>query len=265
MRAWSTVPRSASPLRESPEITSHTAYIVTCEHGGNRVPRELAARFRAWHALLASHRGYDPGALATARTLARVLGAPLVASTVSRLVADLNRSPGRQFRGSPIMREAPRGARAQADARYYAPYRAEVLRIVGDAIRTGARVVHVSSHSFTPTLDGEVRRADVGLLYDPARVAERELCVRWQRALAERAPSLRVRRNYPYRGQNDGLTTFLRRRFDGDRYVGVEIEVNQRLCGTDAIPVYLRRGIALALRDALAGGPLEAVSARDCP
>lgn len=264
VRAWSAMPRSARALRESSGITPRTAYIVTCEHGGNRVPRELASRFRDWHALLASHRGYDAGALATARTLARVLGAPLVASTVSRLVADLNRSPGREFRGSPIMRAAPREVRAQANARYYAPYRAEVLRIVGDAIRAGARVVHVSSHSFTSALDGEVRRADVGLLYDAARIAERELCVRWQRALAERVPSLRVRRNYPYVGRSDGLTTFLRRRFDGDRYLGVEIEVNQRLCGAGAIPVDLRRAIALALRDALAGGPLEAVSARDC-
>ena len=29
-------------------------------------------------------------------------------------------------------------------------------------------MIHVSSHSFTPELDGKVRRADVGLLYDPA-------------------------------------------------------------------------------------------------
>ena len=265
MRAWSAMPRSASPVHGSRGVPSHTMCLVTCEHGGNRVPRELASRFHDWHDLLASHRGYDPGALATARTLARVLGAPLVASTVSRLVADLNRSPGRQFRGSPIMRVAPPTVRARANERYYAPYRAEVEHIVGDAVRAGACVVHVSAHSFTPSLDGAVRRADVGLLYDPARVAERELCARWQRALAERVPSLRVRRNYPYLGRSDGLTTYLRRRFDTGRYAGVEIEVNQRLCGAGALPPAVRRAIALALRDALAGGALEAVSARDCP
>ena len=31
----------------------------------------------------------------------------------------------------------------------------------------GRRVIHISSHSFTPELNGKVRRADVGLLYDP--------------------------------------------------------------------------------------------------
>ena len=39
---------------------------------------------------------------------------------------------------------------------------------------------------------------------------------------------LRVRRNYPYRGDADGLTTTLRRRFPWQRYLGIEIEVNQK-------------------------------------
>jgi hypothetical protein len=53
------------------------------------------------------------------------------------------------------------------------------------------------------------------------------LAARWKAALAKRAPGLRVRRNYPYIGKNDGLTSSLRRRFPPDRYVGIEIELNQ--------------------------------------
>jgi hypothetical protein len=37
-----------------------------------------------------------------------------------------------------------------------------------------------------------------------------------------------VRRNYPYRGSADGLTTHLRRLHPDGRYAGVEIEVNQK-------------------------------------
>jgi hypothetical protein len=37
-----------------------------------------------------------------------------------------------------------------------------------------------------------------------------------------------VRRNYPYRGDADGLTTHLRKRYPDGRYTGVEIEVNQK-------------------------------------
>ena len=46
------------------------ACLVTCEHGGNDIPPRYAPLFRGRRALLASHRGYDPGALVTARALA---------------------------------------------------------------------------------------------------------------------------------------------------------------------------------------------------
>jgi hypothetical protein len=38
-----------------------------------------------------------------------------------------------------------------------------------------------------------------------------------------------VRFNYPYRGVNDGFTTANRRVFAPQEYLGVEIEVNQKL------------------------------------
>ena len=93
----------------------------------------------------------------------------------------------------------------------------------------GRRVIHISSHSFTPVLDGEVRRADVGLLYDPRRRGEVELCARWKAALCAIAPALAVRRNYPYAGKGDGLTSYLRTRFPPGAYVGIELEVNQAI------------------------------------
>ena len=39
---------------------------------------------------------------------------------------------------------------------------------------------------------------------------------------------MKVRFNYPYKGTSDGLTTTLRKKF-GPRYVGIEIEINQKL------------------------------------
>ena len=67
-------------------------FLVTCEHGGNQIPAAYADLFCGWQARLCSHRGYDIGALVMARALAAALQAPLVASTVSRLLIDLNRS-----------------------------------------------------------------------------------------------------------------------------------------------------------------------------
>ena len=83
-------------------------------------------------------------------------------------------------------------------------------------------------HSFTPVLRGDVRRADVGLMYDPARRSEAALCARWLQALREEAPRLRVRRNYPYRGTADGFQPHLRRLLGRARFTAVEIEINQK-------------------------------------
>ena len=206
---------------------STDCFLITCEHGGNRIPARYRPLFRGSEALLDSHRGYDPGALIMARDLARAFRAPLVTSTVSRLVVDLNRSISHPRCFSAATRGASRTLRAEIVERHYLPYRMQVERLVGRSVSGGRRVIHVSSHSFTPELDGKVRGADVGLLYDPRRHAEVDLCARWKAALVEMAPQLRVRRNYPYAGKGDGLTRHLRMRFPPGDYVGIELEVNQ--------------------------------------
>jgi predicted N-formylglutamate amidohydrolase len=202
-------------------------FLVTCEHGGNRVPAAYRPLFRGRAALLATHRGYDAGALDMARELAAALRAPLIASTVTRLLVELNRSPTHPALFSDVVRSAPPAVRARIYELYYLPYRTEVEGFVADAIARGTQVLHVSSHSFPPVLDGCARNADVALLYDPARPGEKAFCARWRAELAARLPAWRVRRNYPYRGAADGLTTYLRRRF-GEPYSGVELEMNQK-------------------------------------
>ena len=204
------------------------AFIVTCEHGGNRIPPAYARLFRELRQALASHRGYDPGALVMAMALAGALQAPLVSSTTSRLLIDLNRPIRHPQLYSEATRDAPAALRAEIARRYHQPYWTKVEELVRKAAASGRRVIHISSHSFAPTLAGEVRRADVGLLYHPARHGEAALCSRWKAALAESAPTLLVRRNYPYHGTAAGLASHLRRRFPATAYVGVELEVNQR-------------------------------------
>jgi len=204
------------------------SFIITCEHGGNRIPATYRHFFSGQRRLLDSHRGHDPGALVVARELARAFDAPLVVSTVSRLLVDLNRSIGHRQLYSPAIRAAPVALRAEILRRHYLPYRAEVEKLVARSIARGRRVIHLSSHSFTPELGGVVRRADLGLLYDPGRRAEARLCAQWKTSLAAIAPELRVRRNYPYAGKGDGLTSYLRRRFPDRRYAGIEIEINQK-------------------------------------
>jgi predicted N-formylglutamate amidohydrolase len=203
-------------------------FFITCEHGGNRIPSRYQDFFRGCEALLRTHRGYDAGALRVAREMAEALAAPLLASTVSRLLIDLNRSASHPQLYSEATRGASPEVRQEIFRRYYQPYRAKAETQIAQAIAGGARVIHISCHSFTPELKGEVRNADIGLLYDPARAAEAGLCRRWRTALRAYAAALKTRMNYPYTGTADGFTVYLRRRFPADSYLGIELEINQR-------------------------------------
>jgi predicted N-formylglutamate amidohydrolase len=206
--------------------------LVSCEHGGNRVPAKYAPLFEGAAEVLATHRGYDLGALEVARALGRRLAvAPFIATT-TRLVVDLNRSPGNRDVFSAYTRALSAEQRAAALAAHYWPYRKAVEDVVVDAARARRPVLHVSAHSFTPELRGEVRNCDVGFLYDPARRGEVRFVEAWYAELREAAPSLVLRRNYPYRGISDSVVTDLRRRYGGRAYVGMELEVNQKHVGT---------------------------------
>lgn len=203
-----------------------TAFLITCEHGGNFIPAPYRDCFTGREDVLHTHRAFDPGALELARKLSKQFRAPLVSSTVSRLVIELNRSPWNHLLYSEFTRPLPQEEREEIFRRYYRPYRDGVEAHIARAAKRGLRVIHVSSHSFTPALDGEVRNADVGMLYDPSR-SERDLCNAWRRAMRDHAPQFTVRMNYPYRGTSDGFTTYLRQRFGRDAYLGIELEVNQ--------------------------------------
>jgi predicted N-formylglutamate amidohydrolase len=231
-----------------------TRYLVTCEHGGKLVAPRYQPLFAGHEEVLASHRGYDPGALVLARQMASALDAPLVASTTSRLVVDLNRSIGHPRLHSQPIREAPPDLRREILARYYHGYRGRAERLIEEALARGERVIHISSHSFTPVLGQQVRHADIGLLYDPARAGERRLCEHWRAVLARHAPGMVVRRNYPYTGKSDGFCTHLRRRFPADRYVGVELEMNQKHVFRGGRHWQgLRRAVVIALLEAVEG------------
>jgi predicted N-formylglutamate amidohydrolase len=203
-------------------------FLITCEHGGNRIPSCYRHLFAGLEDLLQTHRGYDAGALVLARELAKALAAPLFVSTTSRLLVDLNRSIGHPRLYSEATRDAPVAVRSEILKNYYLPHRNQVEADVAKAVARGRRVIHIASHSFTPEFDGVVRNADIGLLYDPARAGELELCLRWQAQLRLLAPHLKVRRNYPYAGKSDGLTAYLRRLFPAELYIGIELEINQQ-------------------------------------
>src|SRR5262245_36981865 len=203
--------RSRAASRSRRQDRRRRRLLVSCEHGGNEVPPAYAPLFAGAAAVLDSHRGMDFGALDVARAFGERLGVTPATATVTRLVVDLNRSPYHRNVFSEYTRPLSRDdKRAVMDAHYW-PYRKDVERRVERAARSGAFVLHVSAHSFTPELDGEVRNCDLGLLYDPRSGSECSFIEDWHAALRAHVPALRVRRNYPYLGVSDSLVTHLRR------------------------------------------------------
>lgn len=237
--------------------SAQNALVITCEHGGNRIPARYQEFFRNCTEVLDSHRGFDHGALTMARALASAFRAQLLTATVSRLLVDLNRSINHPHLHGEVIRTLPQAIRRRVVDRYYRPYRAEAEQLITQSIAEQGRVVHISCHSFTPALEGVVRTADIGLLYDPGRPGEAALCGHWKAALQVYAPALAVRRNYPYTGRNDGMTSTLRKQLSAQTYLGIELEINQKHVSAPGRQWYaLREAVTRSLQLALVNGQL---------
>lgn len=201
--------------------------VITCEHGGNRLPARFRPLFADHWALLHSHEGWDRGALRLAREMSAVVGGEHHYSVVSRLLVDLNRSPSAPDHFSDMVAKLEPAVQREIREQYYHPYRESVERSVAAAIERGERVLHLSCHSFAEELDGERRDAGVGILFDPVRISEVRFAESWQQALAKEMPEQEVRFNYPYLGTDDGLVTTLRGRYPDPLYAGIELEVRR--------------------------------------
>lgn len=201
--------------------------VLSAEHAGRDLPRRWAALFAGSESLLSSHRGHDIGSLELAEALRRETGAPLFATTITRLLVDCNRSVGAKGLFSELTRRLPESERRLILERFHGPHRRAVEAGVEETLNSQGTVLHVGVHSFTPVWKGRTRDVDVGLLFDPRRPREAELARRWRSELARLEPGLLIRLNRPYRGWTDGLTTCLRKRWPDSCYAGIELELNQ--------------------------------------
>ena len=213
--------------------------MLTCEHASNHVPATFKKFVPA--DVLETHRAYDIGARAVFRKLVKFAKPEFYCEgKFSRLFVDLNRTITNkvvfsEYYGTQNSRVQAAVAKMKAQARaYWREYRENVEKFVSKNIRSlrqaqrpEAAIVHLGIHSFTPVLNGKVRNTDIGILYDPARPLERAYANVIKAEIKRLYPKMKARFNYPYKGTSDGLTTTLRKKF-GPRYVGIEIEINQK-------------------------------------
>ena len=214
--------------------------MLTCEHASNRLPAAFK-KFMPTN-VQGTHRAYDIGALKVFRKLVKFAKPEFSCEgKFSRLFVDLNRTITNKSAFSEYYGELETSDKAAAEkvkteaTAYWKEYRANVERFVTQNIgkgskaagNKGATIVHLGIHSFTPVLNGKPRNTDIGILYDPERPQERAYANVIKDEIKRLYPHMKVRFNYPYKGTSDGLTTSLRKKF-GPRYVGIEIEINQK-------------------------------------
>jgi predicted N-formylglutamate amidohydrolase len=156
---------------------------------------------------------------------------PLYATRISRLLVEMNRTVAHRDLFSPFSRALPVAERETLLSRYYWPHWKAIAGEIARITEGGGVVLHLAIHTFTPVLDGEVRDVEMGILYDPGRGEEKSFARQWRshlrRVLPEATSGIRIRFNRPYRGTSDGLSTWLRKRFSAESYLGVEVEVSQ--------------------------------------
>ena len=98
-----------------------------------------------------------------ARQMAGAFGAPLFASTTTRLLIDLNRTIGHRQLHSEIGRGLTRAQRQQVVAEHYRPHRDAVESEIARRVAGKEAVIHIASHSFTPVFGGIVQTCRCGL------------------------------------------------------------------------------------------------------
>ncbi len=120
-------------LEENVELANaagKAGLLLVCEHASNHIPDGFS-KLGLDDEALKSHVAWDPGALSVAKAMSAALDAPLVATTVSRLVYDCNRaieaksaipekSETYNIPGNAGLSEEDRLARSK---RYYQPFR----------------------------------------------------------------------------------------------------------------------------------------------
>ena len=219
--------------------------VVTCEHAGNTVPLNYAHLFHGKEEILQSHRGWDPGAVDVATALSKELSAPFFICETTRLLVEPNRSLHSESLFSEYSQSLTDAEKNHLLENYYHPHRSAVEQLIRNS---SDGILHLSIHTFTPVWDGRERIIDLGLLFDPDRSNEAKVCEDYRTKLKKSLPAMNIEFNAPYKGIDDGFTTYLRTQFDNDRYLGIEIEINQKFVGTEKLKA-ISKALSASLRD----------------
>lgn len=162
-----------------------------------------------------------------AKIFAHDLKASIHLGRHSRLLLDLNRAIDAKTFWSPWSNEMPDKLKRRAISQYYLPYRS-LARVELRRLLKEGPVTLLAVHSFTPIYKGKKRKTDIGLLFRPHHLRERQLAQAVRRELSAKLPGWKIHFNRPYRGYTDCFLNDLSDELgDRDDAVGLFLEFNQ--------------------------------------
>ena len=158
--------RVLNPLAEKP-------ILLGCDQASQRVPKSLVDMGLDPFARRC-HLAVDIGAGGVTKKLAKSLGVTAVVHNYSRLVVDCNRQlmdpsafleygDGILVPGNRNLHQEDKDLRASA---LYWPYHCAIDEQVQRLRKAGPPPAFISIHSFTPVLNGESRKWELGILWD---------------------------------------------------------------------------------------------------
>ncbi|WP_421761029.1 N-formylglutamate amidohydrolase [Devosia sp.] len=219
-------------------------FVLACDHASNRIPEPYGDLGLTSHQRL-MHIAWDPGALAVALRLVDLLDAPLVASTVSRLVIDCNREESApdlipllsERTEIPGNFEIDAAERQRRITQYHTPFHNALEALLGRRKQAGMETVLVTVHSFTPVYKDVQRPWPIGLIHPRDEGFTRAL----SDALKADDPGLNVGWNEPYSALN-GVTYTLEHHSDRRGFAATMIEIrNNEILEPDGVASWAAR------------------------
>ncbi len=146
-------------------------FIFLCDHASNRIPDQYNNLGLNKEELL-THIAWDPGSLAVAQILSKEFDAPIVRSTISRLVIDVNRSRKADDLIPAISENTKISGNENIDAEernkriklYHKPYHEMINMLIDDRQKEGIKSIIIAVHSFTPIYNNIPRPWPIGLI-----------------------------------------------------------------------------------------------------
>ncbi|MBN9671878.1 N-formylglutamate amidohydrolase [Roseibium aggregatum] len=202
-------------------------FVFVCDHASNFFPPPYDVALGVSEGDKSAHIAWDPGALGVAKGLAASLDAPLVYTTVSRLIIDCNREENRtdlipclsettRIAGNENLPASEKAFRIELAHR---PFHDAIDKVLDLRAESGVPTALVSIHTYTPVYKGEERPWEIGLISE----TDRRLADSVIADLKDRG-DLTVGDNEPY-APSDGVYYTVRRHGQDRRLPCLMIEI----------------------------------------